>query len=197
MADFFQHASDRTTFGLVRLDSVREHRGWFLGLGAAFMALGALAIFTPFIASIATALFVGWLLMIGGVAQGIHAFQNRRWGGAGWALLSAAIHVIAGLLVVIFPLTGTLTLTMVLSAFFVASGILKIIRALQHHAIPTWGWLLFDGILSLVLGGMILIGFPSTAAWALGLLVGVDLLINGSSLLLIGLSVPAPVRSRA
>ncbi len=176
---------------LVDIDTVRENRGWFIGLGVAFMVLGVLGILLPFIASLFTTLVIGWLMVIGGVLQGMHAVQNRRWAGWGWALLGAAILVIAGLLVVAFPVTGTLTLTLILAAFFAAQGVLKIIRAVQHKKMPAWGWFLFDGILSLGLGILILAGWPSTAVWALGLLVGVDLLFGGSTMLFIGLGARA------
>jgi uncharacterized membrane protein HdeD (DUF308 family) len=184
-------------FEIVELDAVREKRGWFIGLGLVFMALGIMAILLPFIASLVTTIVVGWLMFLGGIVQGVHAVQNRRWGGSGWAIVSAFVYVIAGLLVVAFPITGTLTLTLILAAFFVAQGILKIVRAVQHRTMRAWGWFLFDGILSLVLGLLVGLGWPSTAVWAIGVLVGIDLLFGGSSMLLIGLGTPPLTRARA
>jgi uncharacterized membrane protein HdeD (DUF308 family) len=169
----------------ISLDPVRRARGWFFGLGIVFVLLGVLAILLPFAASLATTLLLGWLLVIGGVVQGFHAIQNRAWGGSGWALLGALIHVVAGALVIEFPVTGTLALTLVLAVFLAAQGILKIIRAMQHREMPAWGWLVFDGVLSLVLGLMIALGWPSTAVWAIGLLLGIDLLFGGSSMLVL------------
>jgi uncharacterized membrane protein HdeD (DUF308 family) len=186
-----------SAIGRVDFNTVQEHRGWFIGLGALFMILGLLAIIVPMVASVATAVFLGCLMVASGVFQGAHAVQNRGWRGSGWALLGAAIQVIAGALVLAFPVTGTITLTLVVGAYLFATGVLKILRALQHRAMAAWGFLLFDGILTIALGLLIALGWPSTAAWALGLLVGVDLLFSGSSVLLIGLSVPAPSRVRA
>jgi uncharacterized membrane protein HdeD (DUF308 family) len=174
-------------FEVVDVEPVREHRGWFVGLGIVFMALGVLAILLPFIASLVTTIVLGWLMIVGGIFQGVHAIQNRRWGNSGWAIVSAILYVVAGLLIVAFPLTGTLTLTLVLAAFFVAQGVLKIIRAAQHRRMHAWPWLLLDGIISLALGLLVGLGWPSTAAWAIGLLVGIDLAFSGSSMLLIGL----------
>jgi uncharacterized membrane protein HdeD (DUF308 family) len=176
------------TFAPVDLDSVRRARGWFVALGIAFLILGALAILLPFAASLATTLVLGWLLVAGGFLQGVHAIQNRRWGHSGWALVGAAVEVIAGVLVIAFPIAGTLALTLILAAFLAAEGVIKIIRADQHRGMQAWGWLVFDGILSLVLGLMIALGWPSTAVWALGLLVGIDLAFSGSSLLMISLA---------
>ena len=183
--------------GQVDFHTVQEHRGWFIALGAVFLALGVLAILVPFVASVATAVFLGCLMIASGIFQGAHALQNREWRGSGWAILGAAIQVIAGALVVAFPITGTITLTLVIGSYLFATGLLKIIRAVQHRSMPAWGFLLFDGILTIGLGLLISLGWPSTAAWALGMLVGVDLLMSGWSMLLVGLSVPAPARVRA
>jgi uncharacterized membrane protein HdeD (DUF308 family) len=165
---------------------VREHRSAFLVLGILFVVLGGLAILLPFAASLVTAFVLGCLMIVAGLFQGYHALQNRRWGGSVWAIVGAVLYVAAGALVVAFPLTGTLTLTLVLAAFLVANGILKIIRAVQHRGMPPWGWLLFDGLISLALGVLLWAGWPSTAAWALGVLVGIDLIASGTSVLLIG-----------
>jgi uncharacterized membrane protein HdeD (DUF308 family) len=178
--------SDRAP-GLVPVDlaMVQEKRSWFLGLGIAFLVLGALAIFLPFVASLMTTVTIGWLMLVAGLFQGYHAVQNHGWAGSGWAIVGAIFQLLTGLLVIAFPVAGTLTLTLVLAAFFAAEGVFKIIRAMQHRALPAWGWLLFDGLLALGLGVLIGLGWPSTAVWALGLLVGIDLLFGGSSLLLI------------
>lgn len=169
-------------------DVVRRNRAWFFGLGVAFMVLGVILLLMPVIASVATAFVIGWIMLIAGIFQGFHAVRNRGWRGAGWSLVGSALLVIAGALVATFPLTGTLTLTLTLAAFFVADGVVKLIRAVQNRQIPAWGWLFFDGLISLALGVLIAVGWPSTAAWALGMLVGIDLLLGGTSMVLIGLS---------
>ena len=175
----------RTRLRRFDVTTVRENRGWFFALGIGLILLGAAAILLPFAASVVTTLVLGWLMIVGGLFQGFHAIQNRRWAGWGWGLASALLYAIAGALLVAYPITGTLTLTLVLAAFFAASGFFKILRAVQHRTMPRWGWLLFDGLLSLVLGIMIVAGWPSTAVWALGLLVGIDLVFSGSSMLVI------------
>jgi uncharacterized membrane protein HdeD (DUF308 family) len=179
---------DRVSIVVFDMEPVRRNRGWFFGLGIAFLALGILLILMPMIASLVSAMVLGWMMVIGGLFQGYHAIRARGWKGAAWSLVSAALLAGAGLLVVLFPITGTLTLTLILSAFFIANGVAKIVRALQHRGMPSWGWLLGDGILSLALGFLIFAGWPSTAAWAIGLLVGIDFLLGGSSMILIGLA---------
>lgn len=172
---------------LVDFDVVRQNRRWFIGLGVAFVVLGVLAILMPFAASLVTTMFLGWLMLLGGVFQGIHAVQNRQWGHSTWFIVSAVIQVVTGLLVVSFPLAGTLSLTLIFAAYFLAEGIIKIVRAQQHRGMYAWGWLLFDGLLALALGAIILWSWPGTAVWVLGLLLGINLLFGGSSMLLLGL----------
>lgn len=190
MVDGMQGSYRTRRFGLalVDADSVQAHRGSFLGLGIALMVLGFIAMLLPTIATLVSAVAIGALLAVGGLLQGIHAIRSRRWAGAGWSLASAIVQLVAGVLLVAFPVVGKLTLTLILAAFFFAEGLLWIIRAIQHREMPAWGWLLFDGIVTLALGGLILWGWPSTAAWAIGLLVGIDLLLAGSSMLLIGIA---------
>jgi len=181
---------------VVDADSVRASRPWFIGLGAAFALLGALAIVLPFVATLVTTIVIGWIMLLGGLFQGYHAVKNRRWGGSGWAIASAAIEVIAGVLVVAFPLAGTLTLTVILAVYFGAEGAFRIVRAIQHRRMPAWGWLLFDGLLELALAVLILVHWPSSAVWVLGLFVGISLLVSGASMLLIGLGAGAAVPAR-
>jgi uncharacterized membrane protein HdeD (DUF308 family) len=197
MAHSVRNAEDSNRFGLVDIDGVRENRIWFYGLGIVFVLLGVLAMSLPFAASMVTAVVLGSLMVIGGLFQFIHAIQNRRWGGSFWAIVGALLHVIAGTLIILYPVTGTLALTLILGVFFVANGILKMIRAVQHRKTRAWGWLLFDGLVTLALGALIAARWPATAAWALGLLVGIDLLISGWSMILIGFTAGAMARRPA
>ncbi|MGK4008781.1 HdeD family acid-resistance protein [Sorangium sp. So ce1036] len=187
----------RTTafgLGMVDMNTVQENRGSFLGLGTALLVLGVLAILMPVVASLVTAVAIGALLVLSGLFLGIHAFRIRRWASSAWSLVSALVQIVAGVLIMAFPTTGKVTLTLILAAFFFADGLLRIIRAVQHREMPAWGFLLFDGLVTLALGVLILWGWPSTAAWAIGLLVGVDLMIGGASMLLIGLGArPRPL----
>jgi uncharacterized membrane protein HdeD (DUF308 family) len=175
-----------TSFTLVDVESVRSNSGLFIGLGAVLMVFGLLAVLLPFIASLATTIAVGWVMMLAGVGEGYHALRNRRWAGSAWELVSAAVQVVAGGLVAAFPVAGKLALTLILAVYFACEGILKIIRAVQHRRLLAPGWLVFDGLLSLALGVLILVRWPSAAVWAIGLLVGINLLFGGMSMLLIG-----------
>jgi uncharacterized membrane protein HdeD (DUF308 family) len=194
MADPYS-SETMTSFAVIDPAHIHARRGWFVGLGAVLVALGLCSIFLPFLGSLVTTFVIGWLLMVAGVAEGIHAYQNRAWGHWGWEALAGVLSLVAGFLLVAFPLRGTVALTLILAAWFTAEGLIKIIRAVQHRGMPAWGFLLFDGILALVLGLLILVRWPSTAVWAIGLLVGVDLLFGGMSLLLIGMRAGAMNRA--
>jgi uncharacterized membrane protein HdeD (DUF308 family) len=170
-------------FAPVDIDTVREKRGWFLAIGVALMVLGAIAFLVPFIASLVTAITLGWLIVIAGVVEGCHAIQSRGWAGAGWELVSAVVQVAFGLLLVGFPMTGKLALMVIASAYFVAEGALKLVRAYQHRGPRGSAWLVFDGILTLALGMLILMGGVITAAKVLGLLVGISLVTGGISMI--------------
>ncbi len=195
MSEPLRGSRGRTVFGLIDLTDVREHPGRFIALGIVFVVLGLVAIFVPFFAGVTITILLGWLLVVGGVIEGIHAVVDRRWGGTGWTIFSALISVVAGVLLVAAPLRGKLFITLVLAGFLVAEGALKIGRALTHRGLVVWGWLFLDGLLSLLLGVMLWVHWPSAAAWALGLLVGIELLLSGTSMLALGLGAGREART--
>lgn len=186
MEPSFRASGQAPFFAPVDPDTVRRGRSWFIGIGIAFVALGILAILLPFAAALLTTIAIGWLLVASGIFEGYHAIQNQGWAGARWALVSAAVELITGFLLIAFPVTGKLALTLILAAYFVAEGVLKIIRANQHRKMGSWGWLMFDGLLSILLGIFVLMRWPGTAVWVLGLFVGINLIVGGTSLLMIG-----------
>ena len=165
------------------LATFRSYRAWFLGAGAAMVGLGVLAIALPFIFTVAFDLAIGVLLVGSGAVHAVHAVQVRRWAGAIPRLFVALLYLAAGVLILVRPLTGALALTLVLSAFLVAAGVSRLILASHLHGHAGWGWTLASGILSILLGVFIFLGWPSTAVWVLGLFIGVDLLFAGWSLL--------------
>ncbi|WP_438006576.1 HdeD family acid-resistance protein [Sorangium sp. So ce321] len=184
-------------FAPADIHTVREKRGWFLALGVASIVLGVVAVILPFVASLVTAIVLGWVIVLAGVAEGLHALQSRGWAGAGWELVSALVQVAFGLLLVRFPMTGKLVLMVIASAYFVAEGALRLVRAYQHRGLPGSGWLVFDAILALALGVLILTGGVTTAATVLGLLVGISLLTGGTSMILIALGAARVLHTRA
>ena len=170
--------------------SLHEHWGLFLAEGIVLVLLGMAAIVVPPIAGLTVTIFIGWMLLFGGVAGLIATFWGRQAPGFVWALLSALIAVAAGVVLLVWPVQGLVTLTYVLIAYFIADGILTIILAVEHRRQLSgrWEWLVLNGILDLVLAGIIIAGLPGAFTWALGLLVGIDLLFGGASLIAMALA---------
>ena len=161
---------------------LREHRGWLLALGILQTVLGALAIGAPLVATLALAVFLGWLFLLSGVVHGFHAFQVRGWSGFLLHMLGAALYMVAGVILVAYPMEGALTLTLVLAAFFVVEGFSRALLGLRIRPMPGWWFFLLGGIAGVVLGVLIWMEWPGSALWAIGLLVGINLLFSGFSL---------------
>ena len=168
-------------------ETIAKHSGWFLGLGILLVVIGSLGIIFPFIATLAAEIFFGWLLFIGGIFRLVQAFRTGTWSGFFLSLLIAAVFVIAGILLLAQPLTGILSLTIVLIALFLADGVLETIMAFRLRPMPGWGWLLATGVISIAIAILIWMQLPSSALWALGLLVGIGLIANGWSLIMLAL----------
>jgi uncharacterized membrane protein HdeD (DUF308 family) len=169
--------------------ALREHWMLFVVEGIVLLVLGAAAIIIPQIATLAVALLLGWLFFISGVVGLIATFLLRHAPGFLWSLVSAVLGIAAGVVLIGWPESGALSLTLILIVFFLIEGIASIMFALEHkrELSGQWEWMLASGIVDLVLGGIILIGLPGTAAWAIGLLVGINMLFGGVALVVMGL----------
>ncbi len=169
--------------------SLRAHWKFFLGEGVILVILGLAAIILPQIASITMAILVGWLLLLSGVAGLVSTFAARRAPGFSWSLLSAIAGLVAGVVLLLWPLSGVVTLTLVLSVFLCVEGVVSILYALEHRRELSgrWAMLLFSGVVDLVLAALILGGLPGSAAWAIGILLGINLLMGGGALIAMAL----------
>ncbi len=180
--------------------SVREHWVLFLIEGIVLIVLGVLAVIVPVVATIAVAILIGWLFLISGVVGLIATFGARHAPGFGWSLLSAILGIAAGAVLLAWPVSGALSLTLLLIVFFLLEGVASIMYALEHkrELSGRWSWMLTSGIIDLVLAAIILAELPGTAAWALGLLVGINMLFGGSAMVAMALharSEPTPPRT--
>ena len=174
--------------------AIRAHWKLFLIEGIVLVVLGFAAILVPPIATLAFDLVIGWLFLISGVVGLITTFYMRNAPGFWWSLLSAVVGIAAGLVLLRWPVSGTLSLTFVLIAFFVIEGILTIMYALDHRnqLSSRWGWMLASGIVDLILAGIIFAGLPGSAAWALGLLVGINMVFGGTAMIGMALAAKNP-----
>ena len=179
--------------------ALRRHWVWFLAEGIGLVILGVLALMAPSIASVAATVFFGWILLLSGIVGLISTWRARTAPGFGWSLLSALVGIVAGVLLLAWPLSGTLSLTAVLIAFLLLEGGVSIMYALEHRGALSgrWGWMLASGILDVILGVLLFIGLPATALWALGLLVGINLLFGGWALILMALHARPAVAAAA
>ncbi len=157
---------------------------WLLVEGLVILVLGILAIVLPLVAGLAATVVLGWVLLAAGIVGLISSISARLAPGFGWALLSAILSIAAGVILLWNPAAGLATLTIVLVAFFAADGISNIVLAIAHRRqlSDRWEWLLVSGVLDLVLALVVILGLPGTLAWALGLLLGIDLVMGGASL---------------
>jgi uncharacterized membrane protein HdeD (DUF308 family) len=165
--------------------SLHEHWVLFLVEGIVLVVLGLLAIVLPPIATLAVEILFGWLFLLSGVVGLVTTFWMRQAPGFWWALLSAVLGIAAGIVLLAWPLSGVLSLTLVLIVFFTIEGVASIMYALEHkrELSGRWGWMLASGIVDLIVAGIILAGLPGTAAWAIGILVGINMVFGGSALI--------------
>ena len=158
------------------VEGLREHRGWFLVLGIVLILLGVVALIYDFTATMISVLVFGWVLLIGGVVEVFHSFRIKGWGGTLLHLLSGLLAVIAGVIFIRNPLVGALTLTLVLGALFLVEGIFRIF-GMARFGVSGWGVL--GGIITALLGVLLLVQWPVSGLWFIGFAVGVDLIFRG------------------
>jgi uncharacterized membrane protein HdeD (DUF308 family) len=169
--------------------TLHEHWVLFLVEGVVLLVLGATAVVLPAIATLAVTILIGWLFLVSGIIGLVTTFWMRNAPGFWWSLLSAVLGIVVGVMLLASPLTGAFSLTLVLVAFFLIEGVASIMFALDHRKEMSgqWGWMLASGIIDLALAIMIFTGLPSTAAWAVGLLVGINMIFGGSALIAMAL----------
>ncbi len=169
------------------LEAIRHHAGWYIVLGVLLVILGIFALTVPFLFTAAAVLLLGFVLMVGGVSEVIHAFYVRRWGRFLLDLLIGVLYFIVGLMLVIKPLVGAIGLTLLIAVFLIVEGISRIMAAfaLHYHG---WGWSVVSGIISVLLGALIWAKWPFDTFWVIGVFVGIDLLFAGWSYIIVALA---------
>jgi uncharacterized membrane protein HdeD (DUF308 family) len=169
--------------------SLLAHWKLFLIEGVVLVILGLAAIMLPLIATIAIAFVVGWIFLLSGVVGLLATFRMRSAPGFWWSLLSGILGIVAGIVLLRWPLSGAFSLTLVLTLFLGLEGVVSIMFALEHkrELSGRWGMMLVSGVVDLILAGMIYAGLPGTAAWAIGLLVGINMVFGGSALIAMAL----------
>lgn len=168
---------------------IRKHTGWLMALSILLILLGLAAMVMPTIAAVFFTLVLGWILLVGGIIRIVQSFRSRPVRGFWLNLVVGILYGIAGLVILLNPLRGVLTLTAVLGTLFIIEGIFTIILAFRSRPGDNLSWLVVvDGVITLILGILVWNQFPYSALWLIGLYVGISLLISGASLLLISLN---------
>ena len=169
-------------------ETARKFTVWYIGFAVLFIILGIFAIAEPMVAAVAVALLVGWLLIFGGVA---HLASSFAGGGAGrviWQVLIGIVYLVGGLYFLTHTLMGVGTLTLLLAGIILVEGVFEIVAYFKTRSSGGSSWLLINGLITLLVGGLIWFHWPSSAVWAIGTLLGVNLLMTGISRLMLGLA---------
>lgn len=172
---------------LVGLEELRKRSGWFLCLGIVLLALGTAALSTSVLMTLATMTLVGWLMIVGGLVEAGHAFAVKNWGGFFVDLLAGILYAVVGFLVVASPGAAAVTLTLLISMFLIFGGVFRIAVAIAIR-FQNWVWLLLHGVVNLILGISIWKQWPLSGLWVIGVFVGIDMIFNGWSLVMMGLA---------
>jgi uncharacterized membrane protein HdeD (DUF308 family) len=162
----------------------RSSQGWSIAISIFMILAGLLAIFIPPVAGIAITVLVGWLLVVSGAFHLIFGWHHRSKGSLLWELIVGVVYIVAGIFLLEHPVAGLATLTLALAGYLLAESILELVLAFRLRPHPGWGWLLFDGIITLIVAIMIWRTWPFSAPWAIGTLVGISMLFSGTSRLM-------------
>ncbi|MBD3296540.1 MAG: HdeD family acid-resistance protein [Candidatus Omnitrophica bacterium] len=171
------------------MDTLHKAKSWFIGGGILLLILGVAAIVLPVVAAVAVEVLFGWILILSGIVTIVHSFRALSTGRCILRFLIGLIYLAIGTTFLVYPLTGVLTLSLFLAILFIVDGVFKTAVALQLRPLSGWGWMLASGIVALMLAGIIFSGFPGEVAWMLGLIVGINLIFSGWSMIMLGSSV--------
>jgi len=191
--------TDPLTADVTRLfGDLKKNWGWMLALGIVFVILGTVGLGMTVALTLASVVFFGVLILIGGGVQLFNAFQCKGWKGTIWHVLIALLYIAAGVLMISRPLMASTVITAMLAGAILVVGVLRIMMAFQIRGQRGWGWLLFAGLVSLALGLVILAKWPVSGLWVIGLFVAIEMIMHGWSYIFLALAVKnAPVDSRA
>lgn len=178
-------------------ETLRAYWGLFMVHGVIMIVLGALAVIWPQISTVAADIYLGWIFLFSGVVGLVTIFFAPSIPAFLWSLLTAALSLIVGILLLWHPVEGVVSLTLVLIAFFIAEGVFQIAAAIGHlDELPdSWGWMVMSGIADLILAWVIISGWPGTASWAIGLIVGINLFTSGLAITMAALAAHSLVKA--
>jgi uncharacterized membrane protein HdeD (DUF308 family) len=169
------------------IDEVRKHSTWFLVIGIALVILGMIAIGYAVEMTIVSVIFLGWLLIIGGIFEVIHGFSRRQWSGFFINLLAGVLYAVAGVVMIAIPALAAVSLTLLIAIILIIAGVFRLIVAFLtplHHR----GWLILNGVISILLGVMIWRSWPVSGLWVIGMFIGIDMIFDGWTEIMLALT---------
>lgn len=166
--------------------------GWFILIGILLVVLGVLALAYQFIATVFSVYYIAVLLIFAGIAQLVQAFKTKGIGNTVLWSIIGVLYLVTGVIAMYSPIAVSSALTLVVAILLILGGIVQIMGSFRNRTLPRWGWLLFSGILTLLLGLLILIGWPSDSVWVLGMFLGIDLIFQGWAYISIGFAMRSP-----
>lgn len=173
---------------------LKSNWGWMLALGILMIILGILGLGMTFLLTLASVMVFGVFCLVGGGFQLFAAFKSKGWKSVTWHLLMGLAYLVAGFVMIWDPLGSSIWLTLILAAMFVATGTMRIIIAFQLRPEKAWGWVLFSGIVSILLGIMIFMQWPASGLWFIGMYVAIELIMQGWSAVTIAFAARAATR---
>lgn len=176
------------------MDWIQKNRTLLIVEGMLFTILGLLSIAMPVLSTLSAEIFIGWLLIFGGAFQFYRTFQAYESSSFFWSLITSSLYIVFGILLLLYPLAGMFSLTILLIGFFIAEGVGKIILSLKMRPRAPWGYFLFSGIIALILAFIIWSGWPNTALWTIGSLFGIYMVFFGISLLFLAYNQPKEIK---
>jgi len=171
---------------------VQRHWGWVLAIGIIFVVLGFFGLGMTFAVTMASMLMYGILMLLGAGAQFVQAAKGRGWKGIIFHVLIALLYLVAGIAVIVNPVGASMVLTLLLAAALIVVGFVRIVMAFQLRGFRNWFWPLAGGVVSIILGGIIVANWPISGLWVIGLFVSIELIVNGWSYIFIALAARKP-----
>lgn len=179
---------------LVGIDELRKRSSWILGMGILLIVLGMLALATAVLWTLVTMIFIGWLMIVGGILQTAHAFSFKAWSGFFIDLLMGIFYAVVGVMVIAHPGATAVALTLMIAMLLMISGIFRIAATIAMR-LPHATWILVHGVINIALGIMILQDWPFSGLWVIGTFIGIDMLFNGWSLVMLSIGLKNRIKS--
>jgi uncharacterized membrane protein HdeD (DUF308 family) len=183
------HQSTPTLVPDAMFGALKQNWGWLLALGLISIVLGTVGFYMTFAFTLTSVLIFGYLLLVGGVLQLVHAATCKGWKSVLWHVLIALLYIAAGIDIIADPVRASAVLTLILAGILIAVGLSRIVMGFQlRSAVDGWYWSVLSGLISIVLGGMIIAQWPESGLWVIGLFVAIELLFNGWSMIFVALA---------